>query len=119
MFNVDPATKKITMHRGDTGYLTIRVTGHTFGSNDRALLTIKDSSGSVVMKRVYEMTDNAFTVEFANADTDYLPPQICKWDVRYITDPVYDEEEEIVSGDEVCTPESPFDLQILGTVGQI
>ena len=119
MFTVDPTTKKITMHRGDTGSLTIHVTGYTFGTDDRALLTIKDSSGSEVMKRVYAMTDNSFDVEFANADTDYLPPSICHWDVRYIVNPDYDENENIIDGDAVYTPASPFELQILGTVGQI
>ena len=119
MFNVDPTTRKITLHRGDTGEVTFTATGRTFGEDDRALFTIKDSSGSVVKQTVYEMTDNAFTVEFANADTDYLSPGIYYWDVRYIVNPQYDAQGNIVDGDGVGTPGSPFQIIILSTVGQV
>ena len=120
MFNVNPETKTITMHRGDTGEVTIRVSGYTYGEDDRALFCVKDQNGGEVIKRVYEMTDNAFVVEFANADTDYLSPGSYKWDVRYVVDPQYDPVSgEIIDGDGVGTPGSPFQLIILSTVGQI
>lgn len=119
MFNVDSATKKITLHRGDTGEMTVHVTGYTYGPNDRALFTVKDTSGSEIMSEIFEMVDNAFTVEFANADTDYLSPGIYWWDVRYVIDPQYDTGGKMIDGDAVSTPGSPFEMQVLGTVGQI
>ena len=119
MFVVDPATNTITLHRGDTGEVTITVSGYTYQEDDRALFTVKDASGSEVIKRVYEMADNAFTVEFENADTDYLAPGTYYWDVRYIVNPQYDGEGHIYDGDGVGTPGSPFNLVLLGTVGQI
>jgi len=119
-FHVDATTKTITMHRGDTGEVTISVTGHTFGTDDRALFTVKDGSGSEIIKRVYELDENEFTVTFANSDTDYLAPGQYSWDVRYVIDPQYDPNTgEIVDGDGVSTPGSPYALMILGTVGQI
>lgn len=120
MFVVNPSTKTIRMHRGDTGEVTIRVSGYTYGEDDRALFTVKDNAGSEIMKRVYEMEDNAFVVEFTNADTDYLSPGVYYWDVRYVVDPQYDQTTgEIIDGDGVGTPGSPFQLIILSTVGQI
>jgi len=119
MFVVDADKKTITLNRGDTGEVTITVSGYTYQADDRALFTIKDSSGSVVKQTVYEMTDNAFTVEFANADTDYLSPGIYYWDVRYIVNPQYDAQGNIVDGDGVGTPGSPFQIIILSTVGQV
>lgn len=119
-FIVDPTTKTIRMHRGDTGEVTVRVTGHTFGADDRALFTVKDSSGSEIIKRVYELDDNAFTITFANSDTDYLAAGQYAWDVRYVVDPQYDPETgDIMDGDGVSTPGSPYSLVLLGTVGQI
>jgi len=119
-FHVDTTTKTITLHRGDTGVVTISVEGYTFGTDDRALFTVKDASGTAVIKRVYEMTDNAFEVEFANADTDYLAPGTYSWDARYVIDPQYDPNTgEIIDGDAVSTPGSPYSIVLLGTVGQI
>ena len=119
-FHVDPTTKTITLHRGDTGEVTVKVTGHTFLADDRALFTVKDASGSVIMKRVYELDNNEFTVTFANADTDYLSAGQYSWDVRYVIDPEYDPDTgEIIDGDGVSTPGSPYTLMILGTVGPI
>ena len=119
MFVVDPERKTITLNRGDTGEVTITITGYTYGTDDRALFTVKDGSGAVQMQRIYEFTDNAFVIEFANADTDFLSPGIYYWDVRCVIDPQYDGQGNIVDGDEVATPGSPYQLIILSTVGQI
>ncbi len=119
MFNVDPTTKKITLHRGDTGEMTVTVSGYTYEANDRALFTVKDINGSEIIKRVYPMVNNSFTVEFVNGDTDYLSPQTYYWDVRYIINPTYDASGNIDDGDAVSTPGSPFEMQVLSTVGQI
>lgn len=122
MFSVDSATKKITLHRGDTGEVTFTASGYSYGSDDRALFTVKDSGGTEIFKRVYELEDNSFVVEFTNSMTDYLTPGMYSYDVRYIIDPVWSGEgadAEIVDGEQVTTPGSPYTLEILGTVGQI
>lgn len=119
MFSVDAESKTITMHRGDTGEMTVTVTGYTYGPDDRALFTVKDMSGTEVIRREYAMENNAFVVVFANADTDYLSPGTYSWDVRYIVDPDYDSNGKIEDGDAVSTPGSPYTLRLLSTVGQI
>lgn len=117
MFDVDAITKKITMHRGDTGEMTVTASGYSYEPNDRALFTIKNSSGTEVIRREYAMTDNVFVVEFANSDTDGLTPGKYNWDVRYIVNPQYDASGNIDDGDAVSTPGSPFVLELLSTVG--
>ena len=120
MFHVDPATKTITMHRGDTGEMTVKARGYDFDSVDRALFTVKDDQGTEIMSRVYSMTNNQFVVEFVNADTDHLTPKTYWWDVRYVMSPTYDPVTgKIDDGDAVTTPGSPFQLRILSTVGLI
>lgn len=119
MFVVDPDKKSITMHRGNTGEVTITCEGYTFQEDDRALFTVKDAGGSEIMKRIYEYTNNEFTIEFANADTDYLSPGTYYWDIQCVIDPIYDAQGNIVDGTGVDTPGSPYQLIILSTVGQV
>ena len=120
MFVVDPNTKTITMYRGDTGELTITATGYTFGIDDRALFTVKNKAGAEIIRTEYEMTNNAFTVEFTNSDTDTCAPDTYEWDVRYVVNPTYDQTTgQIIDGDDVMTPGGPYMLKLLKTVGQI
>lgn len=117
MFIVDG--NKITLSRGDTGAITIEVAGYAFGEDDRALFSIKDGGGTIVKQQAYQMTDNAFTVTFNNADTDTLNPGGYSWDVRYVIHPYYDTHGNIVDGDQVLTPNLPMEVNILTVVGDI
>ena len=119
MFNVNEETGAITLSRGDTGALTISVTGYTFGANDRALFSIKNGQGTIVKQSAYAMENNEFTVTFYNADTDSLNPGGYTWDVRYVINPYYDAGGNIVDGDQVLTPNLPMDVNILSVVGDI
>lgn len=95
MFEVDGTN--ITLSRGDTGAVKFhaaakrRDTGadYTFGERDRAVFTIKSTSGQMVKQRAYPMDANWFTVVFYNQDTDTLNPGGYSWDVRYVINPYY------------------------------
>lgn len=118
MFRIEG--NKIILSRGDTGIVTIGVSGYTFSSIDRALFTVSDGGGEVKMRRELEIEDNVVTIEFVNSDTDSLPSGTYQWDIRFVMNPIYDSESgEIMDGDEVNTPELPMTLQLLPTVGQI
>lgn len=118
MFRINAAEKTLTMSRGDTGELIIGVTGYTFNSNDRALFTVRLIGGSVVMRRELQIVNNTVTITFVNSDTDSLEGGNYEWDIRYVTNPIY-ENGEIVDGTDVVTPEEPMRLILLTTVGQI
>ena len=119
MFIVDTERNTISLSKGDTGALTINVDGYTFGSDDRALFSIKDNRGQVVKQKVYELENNQFTVTFFNADTDTLTPGAYQWDVRYVVHPYYNENGDIVDGDQVLTPNLPMVCNLLNIVGEI
>ena len=127
MFKVDTETKKITLHRGDTGTVPYHLTGFTFGPNDRVLYTIKDPSGSVIMQEIYALDENnKFRVKFRNGLTDYLAPGIYRYDARVAILPEYDPNDpskiidvDFDHGGAVCTPATPLIIEILDTVGQI
>lgn len=117
MFQVDGTT--IRMSRGDTGTVTIGVSGYTFESNDRALFSMRNKGGSIIRQEAYEIENNEVTIAFVNSDTDSLSPGDYEWDIRFIIGPKYDENQAIYDGDEVITPNLPMSIQLLPTVGQI
>ena len=123
MFNVDGYT--ITLSRGDTGAITINATAtldgepFTFDADDRALFSIKNANGEIIMQKASAMTDNSFTVYFLNADTDSLAPGGFSWDVRYIIHPYYDANGNIIDGDQVITPKTPQTMTLLTVVGDV
>lgn len=123
MFDVEGYN--IRLSRGDTGAMRVVATAtlagepFTFGEDDRALFSIKNGQGEVVKEKVAQMTNNAFTVYFLNADTDNLAPAIYSWDVRYIIHPYYDSAGKIVNGDQVITPKEPMSMNLLTVVGDV
>ena len=123
MFDVEGYN--INLSRGDTGALKVNATAtlngepFTFGTDDRALFSIKNSQGEVVKEKIAQMTNNSFTVYFLNADTDSLAPGPYEWDVRYIINPYYDSNGRIVDGDQVITPKQPQSMQLLTVVGDV
>lgn len=119
MFIVDQETNTITLSRGDTGSVTIAVEGYTFGENDRALFSIKAGSGQIIKQRAYPLVNNEFTVTFFNVDTDTLAPGGYNWDVRYVINPYYNDNGDIVDGDQVITPNLPMQCNLLQVVGDI
>lgn len=119
MFHVDPATKKITMHRGDTGSVPYLITGYEFQEEDRVLWTMKSDNGTEVKKQLLTPVDGRVVVDFVNSDTDSLAPGTYRYDLRIIASPVYDASGDVVDGVMVNTPQSPLYIEILSTVGQI
>lgn len=119
MFNVEGFV--ITLSRGDTGALKFTAeTDYSFASNDRALFSVKNGNGEIVKQAAFPLdSDKAFVVTFYNADTDRLAAGGYTWDVRYIINPYYDAAGNIINGDQVITPETPKELQLLQVVGEV
>lgn len=119
MFNVEGFV--ITLSRGDTGAIKITAdTEYTFAAEDRALFSVKNGNGEIVKQSVFELDENkAFVVTFFNNDTDNLAAGGYSWDVRYIINPYYDSEGRIIDGDQVITPKTPMELQLLQVVGEV
>ena len=124
MFVVDADTKKITMHRGDTGSITFTVTGYDFSDlNDAvALFTLKKAkTGESVLteSKHIKSTNGVFTINFTNETTDYLTPGNYEYDVRIVLDPELDGNDMPTSGTVVRTPYDPIPVEIRRTVGEI
>lgn len=120
MFIVDENSKKITLHRGDTGCITITLKGYSFSNvNAVALFTMK-VNGNPVKEEVHQIDDNnQFVVEFKNPDTDGMGSVTGEYDVRVVIDPVFDANGVITDGDFVRTPNDPIPVEIRRTVGTV
>ncbi len=121
MFKIENGA--ITLSRGDTASFTVTASGYTFDTDDRALFTLKDSAGEVILERVYELDtelgNGIFLVQLSNSDTDSLIPGAYSWDVRYVLHPYYDASGRIVDGDQVITPKTPQGMALIATVGEV
>lgn len=119
MFVVDSNSRAITMTKGDTGSIDVTVTGMEFEEDDRAIWTVKNSSGQMIFERYYEIQNDGFIIVFVNGDTDQLPAGQYRWDLRFVKNPIW-EDSRIVDGDVVATPgNSAFVLQLVDPVGEV
>lgn len=111
MFEVDEATGAIEMNVGDTGAFEVegeRDDGVAWTEDDRAVFTVKNGAGEIVIERIYRLDDEELDngvvlVQLHNADTDRLDPGAYTWEMRYIVRPYWDSG-RIVDGNIVRTP---------------
>lgn len=104
MFKID-SNKNIYLTQGDTAGFIIRPSGITFEGGEIGLFTITNSKGAQMMQRIYPIADGIITVRLENDDTDHWPDGNYKWEMRYFINPEYDDQEHLIGGEEVYTPE--------------
>lgn len=98
-FQVDLETMDIKMNRGDTGSFFVgaeRESGAAWTSDDRALFTIRDQQGTIMMQRFYRLDDQwdigngVIMIEFHNNDTDKWDPGQYSVELRFDVNPVWE-----------------------------
>lgn len=94
MFERDPETGNITMHRGDTGAFKVRATrksGNPWTAADRMIYTVRDGEGTIVLQRFYrldtELGNGVVEIQFHNNDTDKWKNGSYDTERRYIVNP--------------------------------
>lgn len=122
MFRLNADGTTIEMIRGNTGTLRIRLTGYTFGNNDRVLFMMKSPSGTEVKSQICQPdAEGWIEIPFVNTDTDYLSAGDYVYAVTAATDPEYDSGGKIVNGSGVDTPEETNNktIRILDTAALV
>lgn len=112
MFRVDEESGTVELNSGDTGAWEMeahRDDDEPWGENDIAVFTVRNNENKIVIQRIYHLNDEengngVFLILIQNSDTDDLPAGQYTWEVRYIVDPLYDEDGEPVDGSIVDTP---------------
>ena len=98
-FQVDLDTMDIKMNRGDTGSFFVgaeRASGTAWTEDDRALFTIKDQQGTIMMQRFYRLDDQwdigngVIMIEFHNDDTDTWDPGQYSVELRFDVNPIWE-----------------------------
>lgn len=119
MFKLDNDKTTILMIRGNTGTVRIRLTGYTFGNNDRVYFAMASSSGTIVKEAICEIEDGCIEIPFVNTDTDQLPPGVYSYGYTAVTDPEYDQSGKIINGSGVCTPSLDKIIRIYDTSAKV
>lgn len=119
MFKLDDDGTTILMIRGNTGTVRIRLTGYSFGANDRVYFCMAYPNGTPVKEAILEVDENGYIeIPFVNTDTDYLQPGIYNYGYTAVTDPVY-EDGKIVNGSGVCTPNLDKYIRVYDTSARV
>lgn len=118
MMNLNYETMEIEMHKGDTGTVDYQLGGDALASSDRVLWTMADKNGNPVKQEIITPVDGAFTVTFANSDTDALEAGDYPYDIRVINNPTL-VNGKITDGDGVSTPMNASRVKLLKVVGNV
>ena len=98
-FVFDQATGNIEMYAGDTGSIFFRIqraNGEDWPDTARALFTVKNGQGDIVLQRLYrlddawEVGDGIMLIEFHNDDTDDWEPGEYTTEFRANLEPVWE-----------------------------
>jgi len=97
MFERNPESGNITMHRGDTGAYTVHATrksGTAWTENDRMIYTVRNMEGEIVLQRFYrldtELGNGVVEIQFHNNDTDQWKNGTYDAERRYVVNPRWD-----------------------------
>ena len=99
MFDVNLETMEIKMHRGDTGSFKLQATRESetaWTEDDRALFTIKNQQGEIMLQRFYRLDDQwglgngVIQVEFHNDDTDTWETGQYTTEFRFDVSPIWE-----------------------------
>lgn len=119
MFKINGNT--ITITAGDTGSLQITITGKTFASGSKTLLTVatKDKNPVVVLQKIADISGNSVTFNFVNSDTATFMTNNYLCEIRFVVDPVISNG-VITGGSEIITPfDTPLNFRVLDALGDI
>ncbi len=109
MLRLDQDEMKITCPQGDTGLLLIRINGMD-GQPLSELLDgvvifavckeLKNGTFTTESSKSVEIVDNTVTINITNSFSRGIQPGDYRWDVRIVTDPEYDDDDNVICMDD-------------------
>jgi len=104
--------RRLIIPRGDTGSFTIPLISSA-GSNDIAIFSIFNplTRKKIFEKRITPGLEN-LNIEFSHEDTINLIPGKYVWDIKFYKNPLYNEDEELIGGEEINSYYAGFNLPV-------
>ena len=101
-FVFDTSTGNITLPRGDTGDINVRVNYEELKEGDAILFAIFDKyTGKDLMIKAADIVDGVAHVRICNHDTRDIEAKSYSWQLRIVTNPARDENGNVIADD--CT----------------
>ena len=100
-FQYSTSSGRITCPRGDTGVLNITFSGAiNLKPGDMLVFGLYNpTTKETVLRKQVEIVDGAAVLLFSNADTRDIPVGSYKYNLRVVTDPEYDEHDQVICSD--------------------
>ena len=110
----------ISISAGDTGIIRMPVEGAKLADKDRAVFTVKNKTGTIMIHKVIK-PENAgeFVIPFVNADTEGMTPGNYEWDVRIVLNAKIGAGGDVVDGGTIATPFPPGQFTVCRVVGSV
>lgn len=118
MFSVDGVTRTVKLSKGDTGGIDIWSDEYAFADADRAVFTIRDKCGRVMIVKILVPHGGRFTAALYNQDTANLPCGLYKWELRIVIHPYYNADGKIENGDQILSA-VPMVLHLLPVLNKV
>ena len=94
--------RRLVIPRGDTGSFTIPTQG-TVEQGDLAIFSIYDPlTQTTVCEKIIDATEETLTFNFTHEDTVKIEPSDrYQWDIKIYRNPEYDENDNLINGEEI------------------
>lgn len=94
--------RRLIIPRGDTGSFTIPTQG-TVEQGDLAIFSIYDPlTQTTVCEKIIDATEETLTFNFTHEDTVKIEPSDrYQWDIKIYRNPEYDENNNLINGEEI------------------
>ena len=110
----------ILLSRGDTGILRFAVEGVSLTERDRAVFTVKNSRGVVMIRKIVQPDKpDEIRIPLVNSDTENILAGSYEWDIRVVIEAKLAANGDVVDGSAVATPYPPGIFRIVKVVGSV
>lgn len=107
----DPVARKIELPSGDT--MTIRVNVKNDGYDAVIFSIFNKKEGLDLLRLAAPIQDGQAVIRVSNQDTRDLEPGKYKWQLRFVSDPEYDDAGNIIANDDADDVVSMFGSEAL------
>jgi len=116
MLTLNSVTNEIVCAQGDTGMLRVLIKDADGNPLPRPIVGVAifavcqkvRTEYNTITSKVFAIVNNVTVVNITNRLSRLIPPGQYQWDIRVVTDPDYDDEDNVIAGDDTDEVHSCF-----------